>query len=209
MSLTTTRCGRRIRRRIVDSFGRKRFSRQFREVGFTTGDACSQEERGPSIFFVDGDGVSIIVADRVPVKQARPSAGSSSDETASLNRLRCPKARLRGRMSANCYPGKPRCPEFQRWCRREYRAARWCTALLRFIRGSPTVSTGGHGRSASHGHGDGTVGNIKVVAGAPVLAQSAVDAVKNWRYEPFQLDGNPVKNATTITIDFKFPGPGH
>jgi len=53
---------------------------------------------------------------------------------------------------------------------------------------------------------DGTVGNIKVVAGAPVLAQSAVDAVKNWRYEPFQLDGNPVKNATTITIDFKFPG---
>jgi len=25
------------------------------------------------------------------------------------------------------------------------------------------------------------------------LPQSAVDAVKNWRYEPFQLDGNPVK----------------
>lgn len=53
---------------------------------------------------------------------------------------------------------------------------------------------------------DGSVGDIRVVKGSPVLARSAVDAVKNWRYEPYQLDGKPVKNETTITIDFRFPG---
>jgi TonB family protein len=52
---------------------------------------------------------------------------------------------------------------------------------------------------------DGTVRDVKVVEGSPVLAQSAVDAVKHWRYKPYELDGKPVKNETRITIDFKFP----
>jgi TonB family protein len=52
---------------------------------------------------------------------------------------------------------------------------------------------------------DGTVRDIKVVEGPPVLAQSAVDAVKTWRYKPYQLDGKPVKIETRITINFKFP----
>jgi TonB family protein len=49
---------------------------------------------------------------------------------------------------------------------------------------------------------DGTVGDIKVIRGSPPLAQSAVDAVKNWRYQPYQLNGKPVKNETNITVDF-------
>ena len=52
---------------------------------------------------------------------------------------------------------------------------------------------------------DGTVGDVNVVEGAAVLAQSAVDAVKHWRYQPYELDGKPVKKETRITIDFKFP----
>jgi len=52
---------------------------------------------------------------------------------------------------------------------------------------------------------DGTVRDVKVVEGSPVLAQSAVNAVKYWRYKPYELDGKPVKNETRITIDFKFP----
>ena len=52
---------------------------------------------------------------------------------------------------------------------------------------------------------DGTVGDVNVVEGSAVLAQSAVDAVKHWRYKPYELDGKPVKNETRITIDFKFP----
>ena len=52
---------------------------------------------------------------------------------------------------------------------------------------------------------DGTVRDVKVVEGPPVLAQSAVDAVKYWRYKPYELDGKPVKIETRITINFKFP----
>jgi len=52
---------------------------------------------------------------------------------------------------------------------------------------------------------NGTVRDIKVVEGPPVLAQSAVKAVKLWRYKPFVLDGKPVKNETRISVDFKLP----
>lgn len=53
---------------------------------------------------------------------------------------------------------------------------------------------------------DGTVNDIKVLAGVPPLSQSAVDAVKQWRYKPFELDGRPVKNEIRIDIDFRLPG---
>lgn len=56
---------------------------------------------------------------------------------------------------------------------------------------------------------DGTVRDIKVVEGSPVLAQSAVEAVKHWRYKPYELEGRPVKNETRIAVDFKFPSEGH
>jgi TonB family protein len=50
---------------------------------------------------------------------------------------------------------------------------------------------------------DGSIGELKVVQGHPMLAQSAVEAVKHWRYQPFVLDGKPIQRETTITIDFK------
>jgi TonB family protein len=57
---------------------------------------------------------------------------------------------------------------------------------------------------------DGTVRDVKVVEGPPVLAQSAVDAVKYWRYKPYELDGKPVKIETRITLNFKLPeSSGH
>ena len=56
---------------------------------------------------------------------------------------------------------------------------------------------------------DGTVSDVKVVDGPPELAPSAVDAVKHWRYEPFELDGKPVTHEIGIKIDFKLPEPGH
>ena len=52
---------------------------------------------------------------------------------------------------------------------------------------------------------DGTVGDIKVVEGDPELAPAAVEAVKRWRYKPFNLDGKPVKNKIDITLEFKLP----
>jgi protein TonB len=56
---------------------------------------------------------------------------------------------------------------------------------------------------------DGTVREVKVVEGAPVLAEAAMDAVKRWRYKPFELDGKPVKNEIGISVEFKLPEPGH
>ncbi len=48
----------------------------------------------------------------------------------------------------------------------------------------------------------GTVENVKVVRGSELLARAAVDAVRQWRYQPYRLDGQPVEVETTITIHF-------
>ncbi len=50
---------------------------------------------------------------------------------------------------------------------------------------------------------DGNVTNSKVVSGDPVLARAALEAVRQWRYKPYYLDGAPVEIQTRITINFK------
>ncbi len=49
---------------------------------------------------------------------------------------------------------------------------------------------------------DGTVQNVKAVRGNPVLSQAAMDAVKQWRYRPYTLDGEPVEVGTEIDVKF-------
>jgi len=51
----------------------------------------------------------------------------------------------------------------------------------------------------------GTIESVKLVEGQPVLARAAIDAIKQWRYKPYELNGKPVKIATTITVHFKLP----
>ena len=51
---------------------------------------------------------------------------------------------------------------------------------------------------------EGTVENVTVVSGDPQLAQSARDAVKQWRYKPTLLNGEPVAIITTINVSFPF-----
>ncbi|MGA9978100.1 MAG: TonB family protein, partial [Candidatus Sulfotelmatobacter sp.] len=51
----------------------------------------------------------------------------------------------------------------------------------------------------------GNVTEVKVVSGEPLLIQSAVDAVKQWKYKPYLLNGDPVEIQTEITINFKLP----
>jgi TonB family protein len=50
---------------------------------------------------------------------------------------------------------------------------------------------------------EGSVINPKVLKGDPLLARAALDAVKQWRYKPYYLDGSPVEIQTEITINFK------
>jgi TonB family protein len=52
---------------------------------------------------------------------------------------------------------------------------------------------------------DGSVGELKVVEGPAALAQSALDAVKHWRYQPYRSNGKAVKNEIKVKIDFKLP----
>jgi periplasmic protein TonB len=49
---------------------------------------------------------------------------------------------------------------------------------------------------------DGSVQDVHVESGLPVLAQAAVDAVKQWRYKPYLLNGSPVEVESRITINF-------
>ena len=50
---------------------------------------------------------------------------------------------------------------------------------------------------------DGTIENLRVVSGPPLLQQAAMDAVKQWRYRPYLLNGEPVEVETTINVDFR------
>lgn len=66
---------------------------------------------------------------------------------------------------------------------------------------------------STHAHGavqieatidkEGKVTNVKVLNGDPMLAKAATDAVRQWRYKPYYLDGEPVEIQTQITVNFK------
>jgi protein TonB len=49
---------------------------------------------------------------------------------------------------------------------------------------------------------DGGVQDVRVESGLPILAQAAIDAVKQWRYRPYLLNGEPVEVDSRITINF-------
>jgi protein TonB len=49
---------------------------------------------------------------------------------------------------------------------------------------------------------DGSVQQLQVVSGHPLLVQSALDAVKQWRYQPTLLNGDPVEVDTEIDVIF-------
>ena len=49
---------------------------------------------------------------------------------------------------------------------------------------------------------DGTVENLAYVSGPPELTPSATEAVKQWRYKPTLLNGDPVEIDTTISVTY-------
>ena len=51
----------------------------------------------------------------------------------------------------------------------------------------------------------GTITAIKVLSGDSALAKSATDAVRQWKYRPYLLNGEPVEIETQVTINFKLP----
>jgi protein TonB len=49
---------------------------------------------------------------------------------------------------------------------------------------------------------DGAVRDVRVESGPPLLAQAAIDAVRQWRYKPYFLNGEPVEVDSHITVNF-------
>ena len=48
----------------------------------------------------------------------------------------------------------------------------------------------------------GDVENLQLVSGHPMLAPAAIEAVKQWKYKPYLLNGDAVEVATTVTVNF-------
>jgi len=53
---------------------------------------------------------------------------------------------------------------------------------------------------------DGTVQELQVLSGHPLLVQAAQDVVRQWRYQPTLLNGEPVEVVTTIDVIFTLGG---
>jgi len=49
---------------------------------------------------------------------------------------------------------------------------------------------------------EGSIQSLRVISGHPLLNQAALDAVKQWKYRPTLLNGEPVEVSTTITVTF-------
>jgi protein TonB len=49
----------------------------------------------------------------------------------------------------------------------------------------------------------GKVAQVRVVKGNSLLAAAAVQAVRQWRYQPYQLNGEPIQVAVKITLNFE------
>jgi TonB family protein len=52
------------------------------------------------------------------------------------------------------------------------------------------------------GH-DGTVIDQHAMSGQPVMVRAAMDAVRQWRFQPYRVNGNPVEVETTLAVEFQ------
>jgi protein TonB len=52
----------------------------------------------------------------------------------------------------------------------------------------------------------GTIENLNVISGHPMLVGAAINAVRQWRYRPYILNDEPVEVETQVTINFSLSG---
>src|SRR5580658_7258790 len=53
---------------------------------------------------------------------------------------------------------------------------------------------------------DGSIENLQLISGHPMLAPAAIDAVKQWKYRPYLLNGEPVEVDTEVQVNFTLNG---
>ena len=49
----------------------------------------------------------------------------------------------------------------------------------------------------------GDLKDARLISGHPLLAPPAIEAVKQWKYKPYLLNGEPVQVETRVTVDFR------
>jgi protein TonB len=52
---------------------------------------------------------------------------------------------------------------------------------------------------------DGVIRDLKLVRGSFLLGQAAYKAVRQWRYQPFVVNGKAMEAQTYVTVDFRLP----
>lgn len=52
----------------------------------------------------------------------------------------------------------------------------------------------------------GDIENLQLISGHPMLAPSAIEAVKQWKYRPYLLNGEPVEVETQVQVNFTLAG---
>jgi protein TonB len=53
---------------------------------------------------------------------------------------------------------------------------------------------------------DGNIRELQTLSGPPLLVPSAIDAVKQWHYRPYLLNGEAVEVETSVTVTFQLSG---
>ena len=53
---------------------------------------------------------------------------------------------------------------------------------------------------------EGTIQNLQLISGHAMLAPAAIEAVKQWRYKPYLLNGEPVAVETQVIVNFSLSG---
>jgi len=53
---------------------------------------------------------------------------------------------------------------------------------------------------------DGNIENLQLISGHPMLAPAAIEAVKQWKYRPYLLNGEPVEVETQVQVNFSLAG---
>ncbi len=53
---------------------------------------------------------------------------------------------------------------------------------------------------------DGNIENLQLISGHPMLAPAAIEAVKQWKYKPYLLNGEPVEVETQVQVNFTLAG---
>ena len=53
---------------------------------------------------------------------------------------------------------------------------------------------------------DGAIENLQLISGHPMLAPAAIEAVKQWKYKPYLLNGEPVEVETQVQVNFTLAG---